>query len=99
MAHLNPYLNYHRPCGFAVVRENARGRRWRVYPAAAYATPYEKLRSLPEAGQYLKPGVSWEQLERPAKILSDTEWARQMSQAKAQLLRACKVESPLPPRF
>ena len=99
MAYLNPYLNYHRPCGFAVVRENARGRRWRVYPAAAYATPYEKLRSLPEAGQYLKPGVSWEQLERPAKILSDTEWARQMSQAKAQLLRGCKVESPLPPRF
>src|SRR5258708_21121008 len=48
-AHFNPYLNYHRPCGFATTSFNARGKRTRRYKAAVYQTPYEKLKSLPEA--------------------------------------------------
>jgi len=40
-AHFNPYLNYHRPCGFAQVRCDQRGRRRRIYRAEDYATPYE----------------------------------------------------------
>ncbi len=47
-AFLNPYLNYHRPCGFATVSLDARGKRQRRYPAEDYSTPYEKLKSLPE---------------------------------------------------
>ncbi|MGH9661166.1 MAG: hypothetical protein ACRD96_21645, partial [Bryobacteraceae bacterium] len=50
----NPYLNFHRPCGFATVRMDGRGKRQRIYKAADYATPYEKLKSLPDAAQYLK---------------------------------------------
>ena len=42
-AHLNPYLNFHRPCGFATIRTGARGRRKRNYPADDYRTPFEKL--------------------------------------------------------
>src|SRR5215469_13007114 len=30
-AHLNPYLNFHRPCGFATVSLDARGKRRRQY--------------------------------------------------------------------
>jgi hypothetical protein len=37
-----------------------RGRRRRFYRAADYLTPYEKLRSLPEAYRYLKEGLRWE---------------------------------------
>ena len=40
-AHLNPYLNYHRPCGFATVSVDARGKRQRRYKPSDYATPYE----------------------------------------------------------
>ena len=98
-AHLNPYLNFHRPCGFATVTVDARGKRKRLYKAADYATPYEKFKSLPKASQYLKPGLSFAQLDKQAGSLSDTEWAKKMSAAKAKLLRACKVESPFPPRF
>jgi transposase InsO family protein len=98
-AHFNPYLNYHRPCGFAQVSCDERGRRRRRYRAEDYATPYEKLRSLPQAYRYLKDGLRWELLDRFAYALSDTEAARRMMCAKAELLCSCKLESPLPPRF
>ena len=98
-AHLNPYLNYHRPCGFATVSLDARGKRKRQYQAEDYTTPYEKLKSLPEAEQGLKPGLSFVQLDKLAYAMSDTESAKKMGAAKAQLLRQCKSESPVPPRF
>jgi hypothetical protein len=99
MAYFNPYLNFHRPCGFARVAVDDRGRRRRHYRADDYATPYEKLRSLPEAHRHLKEGLRWELLDHIAYAVSDTEAARRMTQAKAELLRSCKMESPLPPRF
>jgi transposase InsO family protein len=97
-AHFNPYLNYHRPCGFAQVRYDSRGRRQRHYVAADYATPYEKLRSLPNGHGYLKEHVRWAQLDKIAYTLSDTEAARRMMAAKAELLCACKWESPEAPK-
>lgn len=98
-AYFNPYLNYHRPCGFAQLRVDERGRRRRRYRNEDYATPYEKLRGLPEAHRYLKDGLRWELLDRFAYALSDTDAARRMMQAKTELLRQCKLESPFPPRF
>jgi transposase InsO family protein len=98
-AHLNGYLNYHRPCGFATVTVDARGKRRRQYKPVDYATPYEKLKSLPEAEQYLKPHLGFVQLDKIAKSMSDTVWAKRMGAAKSKLLRACKTESPFPPRF
>jgi len=99
VAHFNPYLNYHRPCGFAQVQLDERGRRRRRYRQGDYMTPYEKLRSLPEAHRYLKEGLRWDLLDRFAYELSDTEVAKRMTRAKAELLRQCKLESPFPPRF
>lgn len=58
-AHLNPHLNFHRPCGFATVTLDARGKRRRQYPHEDYATPYEKLKGLERAEQYLKPNLSF----------------------------------------
>lgn len=97
-AHLNPYLNFHRPCGFATVSLDARGKRQRRYPRENYATPYEKLKSLERAEQYLKPDGSLAKLEQVAHKMSDTECARKMSAAKSRLLRRVKIESPRPPR-
>ena len=97
--YFNPYLNYHRPCGFATVVVDRRGKQKRLYKAEEYRTPYEKLKSLAEAEQYLKADLSFEQLDRIAHSSSDTDGARRMKQAKEKLLRECKIESPLPPRF
>lgn len=98
-AHFNPYLNFHRPCGFATLSLDARGKRQRHYKQQDYRTPYEKLQSLPQAEQYLKAGLSFLQLDKLAQKLSDTECAMKMSAAKMKLLRHCKTESPFPPRF
>jgi transposase InsO family protein len=98
-AHLNPYLNFHRPCGFATVSEDARGRRGRKYKLEDYATPYEKLKSLPEGASYLKENLSLARLDELASAMSDTECAKKMAAAKAKLLRMVKTESPIPPRF
>jgi transposase InsO family protein len=95
-AHLNPYLNFHRPCGFATVSLDARGKRKRRYLHMDYTTPYEKFKSLPQAEEYLKEGLSFARLDQLARAMSDTECARKMSAAKVKLLRKCKIESPFP---
>ena len=96
-AQLNPYLNFHRPCGFATISFDARGKRQRRYRQQDYTTPNEKFKSLPKAGEYLKEGLSIERLNQMAHAMSDTECAKKMSQAKAKLLRTCKIECPFPP--
>jgi len=98
-AQLNPYLNYHRPCGFATVSLDGRGKRQRRYKVEDYATPYEKLKSLPGAASCLKQGLSFKHLDGFAFAMSDTDWAGRLSAAKIKLLRRCKSESPIPPRF
>ena len=98
-AHLNPYLNFHRPCGFATVSLDARGKRKRQYKRKDYATPYEKWKALPEAEKYLKTNLSFARLDQLALKLSDTESARRMTAAKLPLLRRCKIESPRPPQL
>lgn len=90
-AHLNPYLNFHRPCGFATVKTGLRGKRKRVYRSDDYQTPYEKLRSLPGWEQYLKEGITAERLDQRARQKSDTEAARSMQQKKLALLRSCRI--------
>ena len=97
--HLNPYLNFHRPCGFAIVSLDGRGKRRRQYKTEDYRTPFEKLKSLEGAAQYLKPGLSLARLEAEALWISDTECARRMNAAKSRLLRQCKMQFPLPPPF
>jgi hypothetical protein len=89
-SHMNPYLNFHRPCGYATVTTNSRGKRKRRYRHKDYRTPYEKLRSLPEWDRNLKKGITTEMLQRQAAARSDTEAARRMQQAKLSLLARCR---------
>ena len=95
--YLNPYLNFHRPCGFATVSLDHRGKRQRKYKTEDYRTPFEKLQSLAGAEQFLKPGWSLQEMEKTSLALSDTECARRMQAAKTKLLRHCKT--PSLPRF
>jgi len=89
-AYFNPYLNFHRPCGYATVTTNARGKRKRTYRHKDYRTPYEKLRSLPEWEKCLKSGITAESLQNKAAAMSDTEAARRMQKAKLALLARCR---------
>jgi hypothetical protein len=89
-AYFNPYLNFHRPCGFATVRTNRRGKRKRSYPHKDYRTPYEKLASLESWPKHLKESITEQALKREAERMSDTEAARRMQKAKLALLNRCR---------
>jgi hypothetical protein len=84
-ASFNPYLNFHRPCGFARITIDQRGKRQRRYPLDQYRTPYEKLLSVPDGEQYLKPGITSQLLCQQAARWNDTQAAQQMQKAKASL--------------
>ena len=86
--HFNPYLNFHRPCFFPVPSTDNKGKVIKRYPYEAMETPYEKLKSLPDASGYLQPGVTFAALDTIALTLSDNEAARQMNAAKTQLFNA-----------
>ena len=90
-ADFNPYLNYHRPCGFATIELSDNGKRRRRYRLNDYRTPYEKLLSLNDWESCLKEGVSAARLEQQALRMSDTECALRMQQRKRKLLDACRV--------
>ena len=85
VGHFNNYLNYHRPCGFATVTIDEKGRKHKKYNI--YHTPYEHLKSLENAPQYLKKGVSFKELDKIAMCDSDNESARRMQAAKDELFR------------
>ena len=85
--YLNPYINYHRPCFFPIVKIDVKGKQKKTYPYEAMMTPYEKFKSLPEAKQYLKPGMTFKQLHDIALSISDNEAAHQLNEARKQLFK------------
>lgn len=85
--HLNPYLNYHRPCFFPDTVTDAKGKQRKTYPYKNLMTPYDKLKSLDKADHYLKPGITFEQLDAFAYAISDNDAARQLQEARQQLFK------------
>lgn len=85
---LSPYLNFHRPGFFPIEEVDAKGRIRKRYRYEQITTPYEKLKSLPDAAQPLQPGVTFEQLDAIAYAISDNEAAHRLNQARAELFRS-----------
>ena len=50
-------------------------------------TPYEKLRSMPQAESYLQPNVTLEKLDDIANQMSDNEFAERMVKARSNLFQ------------
>jgi transposase InsO family protein len=85
--HLNPYINFHRPCLFAETITDAKGRQRKHYPYKLMMTPYEKLKSLDKAEPFLKPGMTFEQLDAQAGAMSDNEAAQRLNDARVVLFK------------
>ena len=83
--HFVPYLNFHRPCFFPRVVMNDKGKEQKKYRYEDMMTPYDKLKSLENAEQYLKKEQTFEKLDAPAHQISDNEAARQLQAAGTQL--------------
>jgi transposase InsO family protein len=85
--HLNPYVNFHRQCLFAETITDAKGRQRKRYPYKLMMTPYEKLKSLRSAKQFLKPGITFQQLDAQARAMSDNHAAQRLNDARAILFK------------
>jgi transposase InsO family protein len=84
---LNPYLNFHRPCYFAVDTIDAKGKIKKTYPQDQVMTPYERLTSIPDYALTLRPDVTAETLQQLAVTMSDNDAARHVQESRSRLFR------------
>lgn len=90
---LNPYVNFHRPCFFPEIITDSKGRTRKRYRFEDMMTPYEKLKSLPNAQHFLKPGMSFQTLDAYVAATSDNQAAQQLNQARARLFLSIQRRS------
>lgn len=84
---LSPYLNFHRPCHFPTEYVDGKGKIRKRYRYADMMTPYEKLKSLPDAESCLRPGITFDRLNEIAKECSDNMAAQRLNEARAELFQ------------
>ncbi len=84
---LNPYLNFHRPCFFAVDKMDAKGKIRKTYPQDQIMTPWQRLKATPDYQGLLKKNINPEMLEYQASNLSDNEAARQVQNERKRLFQ------------
>ena len=81
--HLNPYLFFHRQCAFADEVIDTRGKIKKVYKR--YLTPCERVLSIENIDQYLKPGITTASLRRDQMKQTHLAAAKEMRAAKDTL--------------
>ena len=84
---LMPYLNFHRPCFFPTTEIDAKGKAVKRYRYADMMTPYEKLKSLVNAESFLKPGITFEQLDKDSTVMTDNEAATLFTSQRNKIFR------------
>ena len=85
--YLIPYINFHRPCHFPEIKTNKKGKIIKVYPYENMMTPYEKLKALDNADQYLKPGITFAELDNIAMAMTDLQAAQLLQQEQKALFK------------
>lgn len=83
--HLIPYLNFYRPCYFPERKTAKNGKVTVKYPRKNCMTPYRKLQSLENWQQYLRPGVTAEDLERQCRMKTPLQAAQEKTAARDHL--------------
>lgn len=78
-----PHINFHRHCAYATDYTDSYGKIRKAYET--YMTPCQKLLSIENVEQFLKPGISKESLGREQMKLSHVESAEKLQAAKAKL--------------
>ena len=88
---LSPFLNYHWLYMFPIEPTGATGRA-PAQPDCAIdiMTPYERLKSLRRADDYLSPGTSFAQLDAIALAMTDNQAARMLTNACLRLFGSIK---------
>jgi transposase InsO family protein len=79
------YQNFHRPCFFPETVVDKKGKQRKKYPYSHLMTPFEKLASLPNIEEHLKPGITLEGLTAFANEMSDEQAAKKLQTIKQQI--------------
>lgn len=85
LKYLYPYINYHRPCFFPETTTDEKGKQRKTYLYKNMMTPYEKLKSLPDAKSYLKPDFHFEILDEQAMEMTDNACAELLQKERNKL--------------
>lgn len=85
--YLNTYLNFYRPCGFATIQADRKGKQKKIYEPENYLTPYQKLKTLENWTQYLAPGRTQKELDDICLNRSATDFAELMQKEKIKLFK------------
>jgi len=75
------------PCFFPASVIGPKGKAKKIYPYEEVMTPYEKLKSLSQAGSYLRLSITFEGLETIANQMSDNQFAERMMNARSNLFQ------------
>ena len=78
------YINL---CYFPTIITDDKGKQRKKYHYGKMMTSYEKLKSLDNAKDFLKKGLSFEQLDKVAYRISDNKSADQLNFAKKRLFK------------
>jgi len=83
----NIYLNYHRPCAFPLHETDDNGKETIKYRYEDYEVPYEKLKQISKEKHtnFLKPDISFKNLDIIAYKMSDNEFAALMREEQRKL--------------
>ena len=73
--------------GFAEIITDARGRQRKRYPYHLMMKPHEQLKSLPLAQLFLKPGVTFRQLDATASAASENDAAQGLNDVRSILFK------------
>ena len=84
---LNPYVNYHRPCLYPTIIIDNKGKQKKKYEYKNMMTPYDKFKSLPDAEQYLKDGITFKELDDISRTMTDNEAADFLQQQRSILFK------------
>lgn len=83
----NEYLNFHRPCAFATIETDHKGKSCKTYKHKDYMTPYEKLKSTPNARRFLKKGITFKMLNKIAFGKTNNEMAKLVQSERTKLFQ------------
>ena len=88
--HLNPFLNFHRPCAFATDEIDSRGKIRKRYHAKDYAVPVDRLLHINNVETYLKKGVTINGLTELKLAQSHFAVAEKVSEARERLFASMR---------
>ena len=91
---LSPCLNYHRPCYFPHEQSDTKGKLRKRYRQQDLLTPYENLKSLPDAAACLRAEVDFAQLDAEAHQQSDNEAAQRLNEARDESFATIREALP-----